>query len=124
MRLRLFWCELSQNGARFLFSRGRTQKRGTSANLGVRMLHWVPAPALAFVGARSGGEEGPADADTNTDRCVQSLRAMHALMLAYAGQRRRAALNPVDAHYWKAAGSHAVGKAEAIRVGGSFPRLP
>jgi ABC-type amino acid transport system permease subunit len=86
------------------------------------MLHWVPAPALAFVGARSGGESVASEA--NTDRCVQSLRAMHALMLAYAGQRRRAALNPVDAHYWKAAGSHALGKAEAIRVGGRFPRLP
>jgi hypothetical protein len=85
-----------------------------------RMLHWVPPPSLAFVGARSGGPALPGD----TDRCVQSLRAMHALMLAYAAQRRRAADNPIDAHYWKAAERHALEKAGTIRATGTFPRLP
>jgi hypothetical protein len=81
------------------------------------MLHSVPSPASAFVGARG-------DDDAVADRCVQSLRAMHALMLAYAAQRRRAADSPVDAHYWKAAERHALDKAEAIRREFEFPKLP
>jgi len=83
------------------------------------MLHWIPPPASAFVGARAGGPVLPGD----TDRCVQNLRAMHALMLAYAAQRRRAAAEPADSHYWKAAESHALEKARAIRTSG-LPRLP
>ena len=65
----------------------------------------------------------PGEAD-QTDRCVQSLRAMHALMLAYAAQRRRAADHQADALYWKAAERHALGKAEALRVDADFPKLP
>ena len=57
------------------------------------MLHWIPAPAVAFLGARPGS--GPA-LPGDPAQCVQSLRAMHALMLAYAGQRRRAAADPGD----------------------------
>ena len=83
------------------------------------MLHWVPSPTLAFVGARTSGPALPGD----TDRCVRSLRAMHALMLAYAAQRRRAAEDPVDARYWKAAEGHALNKARAIRAEG-LPPLP
>ncbi len=81
------------------------------------MIHWMPDPSLAFVGARSGSPALPGD----TDRCVQSLRAMHALMLAYAAQRRRAAEDPADAHYWKAAEGHALDKARAIRAQGLQP---
>ena len=83
------------------------------------MLHWVPPTASAFVGARP-GPALPGD----TDRCVQRLRGMHALMLAYAAQRRRAAEDPVDARYWKAAESHALEKARALRTSGGFPTLP
>jgi len=84
------------------------------------MLHWVPPPALAFVGARSRGAAMPGDAD----HCVQQLRAVHATMLAYAAQRRRAADNPVDACYWKAAEGHALAKARAVRTSQDFPQLP
>lgn len=83
------------------------------------MLHWVPPATSAFVGARP-GPALPGD----TDRCVQKLRAMHALMLAYAAQRRRAAEDPVDSRYWKAAESHALDKARALRMSAPFPRLP
>jgi hypothetical protein len=84
------------------------------------MLHWVPPPALAFVGARGRGPALPGD----VDRCVQQLRAVHATMLAYAAQRRRAAGESTDSHYWKAAESHALGKARAVRASADFPRLP
>jgi hypothetical protein len=84
------------------------------------MLHWVPQPSLAFVGARDRGPAMPGD----VDRCVQQLRAVHATMLAYAAQRRRAAENPADAHYWKAAEGHALQKARALRTNRDFPRLP
>lgn len=49
---------------------------------------------------------------------------MHALMLAYAAQRRRAAADPCDAVYWKAAESHALDKARALRGQVGFSRLP
>ena len=84
------------------------------------MLHWVPSPSLAFVGARTGGPALPGD----TERCIQNLRATHALMLAYAAQRRRAAADPVDSRYWKALESHALEKARAIRLTQPFPQLP
>jgi hypothetical protein len=83
------------------------------------MLHGMPNPTLAFVGARAGEPALPGDAD----RCVQTLRSMHALMLAYAAQRRRAAEDPADARYWKAAESHALDKARAIRAEG-LQRIP
>lgn len=84
------------------------------------MLHWVPPPALAFVGARTRGPALPGD----VDHCVQQLRAVHATMLAYAAQRRRAAEDPVDARYWKAAEGHALDKARAVRNNRDFPKLP
>lgn len=84
------------------------------------MLHWVPPPALAFVGARHRGPAMPGD----VDRCVEQLRAVHATMLAYAAQRRRAAEDPADSRYWKAAEEHALRKARAVRANRNFPRLP
>jgi hypothetical protein len=85
------------------------------------MLHWIPAPAVAFLGARP--EQSPALPGDPT-RCVQSLRAMHAMMLAYAAQRRRAAALPGDAAYWKAAESYALDKARTLRERTGFIRLP
>jgi hypothetical protein len=85
------------------------------------MLHWIPAPAVAFLGARSAiSPVLPGD----PARCAQSLRAMHALMLAYAGQRRRAAADSYDSAYWKAAEAHALDKARVLRSQGAFARLP
>jgi hypothetical protein len=84
------------------------------------MLHWIPAPAVAFLGARTPSAVLPGD----VDRCVQSLRAMHALMLGYAAQRRRAAGDAGDAPYWKAAESCALDKARALRARDGFARLP
>jgi hypothetical protein len=84
------------------------------------MLHWLPAPAVAFLGARASAPALPGD----PARCAESLRAMHALMLAYAAQRRRAACEPADASYWKAAEAHALTKARALRKTEGFPRLP
>jgi hypothetical protein len=49
---------------------------------------------------------------------------MHALMLAYAGQRRRAAAEPGDSAYWKAAEAHALDKARGFRAQEGFIRLP
>jgi hypothetical protein len=85
------------------------------------MLHWVPAPAVAFLGART--EASPA-LPGDPIRCAQSLRAMHALMLGYAAQRRRAAGEPSESAYWKAAEAHALDKARALRVKAEFGRLP
>ena len=85
------------------------------------MLHWIPSPAVAFLGARS--EAGPV-LPGDPARCAQTLRAMHAVMLAYAGQRRRAASQPYDSAYWKAAESHALDKARTIRSQPAFARLP
>ena len=81
------------------------------------MLHGFPAPTVAFLGARTAA---PGD----TDACVRSLRAMHALMLAYAGQRRRAAAEPAVAAYWKAAEACTLEKARNIRAQAGFGRLP
>lgn len=85
------------------------------------MLHWIPAPAVAFLGARSTEPVLPGDLPA---RYAQSLRAMHALMLAYAGQRRRAALEPCNAAYWKAAEACALDRARALRAQLGFGRLP
>lgn len=87
----------------------------------VVMLHWVPAPAVAFLGART--ENQPA-LPGDPARYAQSLRAMHSLMLAYAAQRRRAASEPYDAAYWKAAQAHALTKARTLRGDRAFGRLP
>lgn len=84
------------------------------------MLHWVPPTAVAFAGAKTPAPVLPGD----TKRCVQTLRSMHALMLAYAAQRRRAAADPADSRYWKALEAHALEKARAIRAHGLYPRLP
>jgi hypothetical protein len=86
------------------------------------VLHWVPASTIAFLGARFGLKEPVMPGDPA--QCAQSLRAMHALMLAYAGQRRRAAAEPGDAVYWKAAEACALDKARALRERDGFPRLP
>jgi hypothetical protein len=85
------------------------------------MLHWIPAPAVAFLGART--EASPAMAG-DPQRCAQSLRAMHALMMGYAAQRRRAAREPSDSAYWKAAQPHALDKARKLRGQAGFARLP
>lgn len=86
------------------------------------MLHWIPSPSTAFLGARSSAPVLPGDAVA--DRCVESLRATHALMLAYAGQRRRAAADPSNSAYWKAAEACALDKAKSLRVREGFARLP
>ncbi|HTI68241.1 MAG TPA: hypothetical protein VL460_11910 [Caulobacteraceae bacterium] len=85
------------------------------------MLHWIPSPAVAFLGARA--ESSPV-LPGDPAHCVQSLRAMHALMLAYAAQRRRAAVERFDSAYWKAAESHALDKARTLRGQAAFGRLP
>jgi hypothetical protein len=45
-------------------------------------------------------------------------------MLAYAAQRRRAAVRSADAPYWKAAQGYALGRARELRAGAGFPSLP
>ena len=85
------------------------------------MLHWIPTISTAFLGARP--ESNPV-LPGDPARCAQSLRAMHALMLAYAGQRRRAAAEPADAVYWKAAEACALDKARLLRAREGFARLP
>jgi len=85
------------------------------------VLHWIPTPATAFLGART--MSGPA-LPGDPARAAQSLRALHALMLAYAGQRRRAAAEPADAVYWKAAEACALDKARALRARDEFALLP
>ena len=86
------------------------------------MLHWIPAPTVAFAGARSRAE--PVLPGDTPARCAATLRAMHALMLAYAAQRRRAAVETVDSVYWKAAEANALDKARLIRADVGFGRLP
>lgn len=49
---------------------------------------------------------------------------MHALMLGYAAQRRRAAVDPRDAIYWKAAQGCVLDKARALRANEGFIQLP
>jgi hypothetical protein len=57
-------------------------------------------------------------------------RAAHAQALAYAGRRRRAALearereNGVDNAYWKAGVPAAIARAAALRAAPNFARLP
>lgn len=59
-----------------------------------------------------------------------SARASHARALAYAAQRRRAALasrdadNGVDTAYWKAGVPAAIARAVALRAEPRFARLP
>jgi len=85
------------------------------------MLHWIafPAPSLAFTGARTGPTALPGDPALP----ARSVRGSHALMLAYAAQRRRAALNN-DGRYWKASAPHAVDRAKRLRARTDFARLP
>ena len=56
-------------------------------------------------------------------------RARHAQALAYAAQRRRAALacqggSGADGAYWKAGVPAAIARAQALRAGPCFARLP
>ncbi len=83
------------------------------------MLHWFPSPSVAFAGARISGATLPGQ-----PRAFASIRAQHALMLAYAAQRRRAAAGPSDPRYWKAAAPVALDKARALRTAVGFPALP
>jgi hypothetical protein len=83
------------------------------------MLHWFPNPAVAFAGARNAGAALPGE-----PRGFAPVRAQHALMLAYAAQRRRAAAGVLDSRYWKAAAPVALDKARALRTQGDFPPLP
>jgi hypothetical protein len=83
------------------------------------MLHWFPAPSVAFAGARASGAALPGE-----PRSFAPQRAQHALMLAYAAQRRRAAAGPSDPRYWKAAAPVALDKAKALRTAPDFPELP
>lgn len=63
-------------------------------------------------------------------RCEPGARGRHAQALAYAAQRRRAALacrtlnNGVDATYWKAGAPAALARACAIRLQQGLSRLP
>jgi hypothetical protein len=81
------------------------------------MLHWIPSPTVAFAGARA-SIAFPGEA-----RSFSSPRGRHALMLAYAAQRRRAASGQADSRYWKAAAPVALDKARALRAEG-LPGLP
>lgn len=83
------------------------------------MLHWSPPASVAFAGARTSGAAVPGE-----PRSFAPGRAQHALMLAYAAQRRRAASGPTDARYWKAAAPVALDKARALRIADGFPALP
>lgn len=51
-------------------------------------------------------------------------RARHALMLSYAGKRRRAAQKGLDGPYWKAVHPAAVQRARDLRADIGFGRLP
>lgn len=84
------------------------------------MLHWIAFPALAFAGARTGGAAVlPGDPALP----VPSVRGSHALMLAYAAQRRRAAVAN-EGRYWKAAAPYAVDRAKLLRARNDFAILP
>ena len=83
------------------------------------MLHWFPSPSVAFAGARASGAALPGE-----PRSFAPSRAQHALMLAYAAQRRRAAAGTSDPRYWKAAAPVALDKARALRTASGFPELP
>ena len=86
------------------------------------MLHGLPSPNIAFRGARLAGPVLPGD--PVIEECIQSLRALHATMLAYAADRRRAAAEPADSDYWKAGEAHAVSRAQSLRARPGFARLP
>jgi hypothetical protein len=81
------------------------------------MIHWIATPSLA--GARAASVALPGDPAMPTP----SARGSHALMLAYAAQRRRAAVRH-DARYWKMAAPHAVDRARSLRTRGDFAVLP
>ena len=83
------------------------------------MLHWIPSPSVAFAGARRSGATLPGE-----PRADAPPRAQHALMLAYAAQRRRAAAGTSDPWYWKAAAPVALDKARALRTGMGLAELP
>ena len=84
------------------------------------MLHWIAFPSLAFAGARTGcGAALPGDPALP----VPSVRGSHALMLAYAAQRRRAAA-ATETRYWKAAAPYAVDRAKLLRARDDFAVLP
>ena len=82
------------------------------------MLHWLPPPAQAFAGARPAPAVFPGDR-----RQFDTSRGRHAIMLAYAAQRRRAAVAE-DALYWKVAAEVTLEKARKLRTAQAFMRLP
>lgn len=86
------------------------------------MLHGLPSANVAFRGARSTPPVLPGD--PVIEECIHSLRALHAQMMAYAAQRRRAAAEPVDADYWEAAEAQAIERAQAVRNSPGFRPLP
>ena len=57
-------------------------------------------------------------------RPVDCPRARHALMLDYAGRRRRAAQRGLDGPYWKAMHPAALDRARDLRRATGFGRLP
>jgi hypothetical protein len=81
------------------------------------MIHWIASPSLA--GARPASIALPGDPALPTP----SARGSHALMLAYAAQRRRAAARN-EARYWKVAAPHAVDRARQLRERMDFAVLP
>lgn len=83
------------------------------------MLHWIASSAIAFAGARRSTAALPGDPALP----VPSVRGSHALMLAYAAQRRRAAA-ATDGRYWKAAAPYAVDRAKLLRARSDFATLP
>ncbi|CAN5274249.1 hypothetical protein BH09PSE2_BH09PSE2_00020 [soil metagenome] len=81
---------------------------------------------LAFAGRDRSGAVLPGDAL----RVEPGARGRHAQALAYAAQRRRAALacrrlnNGVEAVYWKAGVPAALARASSIRLAQGLARLP
>ena len=81
---------------------------------------------LAFACRDVAGPALPGDAL----RAKPTARGRHAQALAYAAQRRRAALacrrldNGVDAAYWKAGAPAALARASTIRLVQGLARLP
>ena len=84
------------------------------------MLHGLPASSVAFRGARDTSPVLPGDPTP----LVETLRALHALMLDYAAQRRRAAADPEVADYWKAAENQALDRARELRRRAGFTVIP
>ena len=56
--------------------------------------------------------------------CAERPRARHAIMLDYAGRRRRAAQKGLDGPYWKALHPAALERARDLRRAGGFHPLP